>query len=167
MKFFMDRYGDEYPVSEIVRIHRAPPKPEGKPTFVTRYQTVDLRSGERVEVADYTVSEITTAPSMMVPAHPGTFILGGVEVEDTSPTDVWQTPVIAFAIGIDKDVTPWTVDGPNDGVTHPGPLLMPNGMVVELGDRCHRSIDEWFAERQAELKRDKEAKSVPATGTAD
>jgi hypothetical protein len=165
MKFFADRFGDEYPVSEIVRIARVLGERGDKPPYKTRYQTVYLRDGERVEVAEYTVEEITNAPVHMIPAPAGTFLLGGFDVTDTSPDEIFQTPVIAFGIGGDGIVKPWTVDGPDDGVSNPGPLLMPNGMVIEQAMCCYPTLKDWFDDKHAEKVR--AASASPAPGTAD
>lgn len=152
MQFFTDRYGDQYPVSGIRRIARIQEKREPEPPYSTRYQTITMDDGEQVYVAEWTVEEITKAPVAVLPAQPGTFLLGGVEAEDESADAIWQTPVIAWGVGIDNDVRPWTADGPDDGLSRPSPVLFATGLVVAQGDRSYRTLEDWFNEER-NLKR--------------
>ncbi|MGY2735200.1 hypothetical protein [Sphingomonas sp. UYP23] len=154
MAFFTDRYGYQYQVANVTRIARLNEARDPTKTAQLRYHQVMMSDGESIEVDEFTVDEITKAPIHIIPAIPGTFILGGIDDNDNDPSSVWQVPVIAWSFGQDNEVKPWTADGPDDGLSQPGPLLLPNGLVIEQGNRSYRSIEEWFEvekKHQAEL----------------
>jgi hypothetical protein len=153
MKFFQDRYGDQYPVSRIHRIVALQRLRDGESPHAVRYQTVYLDDERKVEVASADISEITSAPAYVIPAAPGTYMLGGVFSDYETPDDVWKSPVLAWGIGSDGDIKPWTVDGENDFLSHPGPILHPCGKVDEPHSTSYRNIGDWFSE---EIKRAQE-----------
>lgn len=165
MRFFKDRRGDCYSIADIKRIGRKMDLRDGDHA---RFHVVRMSDDAELAVAEYVIDEILRTPTTIVPAPPGTFLLGGVDITDTSPADVWQTPVVAFAISEDNMVTPWTADGPDDGDRQQHPILFENGMVVDQAIRSYRSIREWFDVQMEDARQSQNASSAAtAPGTAD
>lgn len=152
MDFFSTRHGDLHPVSRIRRIGPLPKRDKDKEAFEIRYRLVTMDDGDQVYASEFEIADILSQPAKIIPAAPGTFMLSGLVAGCETTADLWQTPIIAWGLAMDGTVKPWTVDGPDDGLSHPGPILMSNGMVQTPHDSNWRSLDDWFAEESERLR---------------
>ena len=159
MRFFTDRHGDQYPTARIKKIllNRTKRSPG---SVSLPCQTVVMEDDERLEVESWEVDRVVNAPTTVIPAQPGTYLLGGVDADDANVDDVWQTPIIAWSLGTESVPTPHTPDGADDGLSQSGTILFPNGMVVSPGNQCFRAIEDWFQEERAAAVRAAEAKAA-------
>lgn len=151
MQLFSDYRGAHYPVSRIRFISARTHEVEDGVSSL-KCHSVRLDEEDTVSVTRYELESILRGPRHIIPAEPGTFLLGGVEAIDQSVDEVWRSPIICYGIAPDGDVTPYTVDGPNDGLSEQRPILLPSGAVTMQAEREWKSIYHWFeAERNRKI----------------
>ena len=142
MQFFEDENGNLRPLSSIKLIRGEQQKPGAFQPPASGY-VVQLQDGSTCTIAPWEKARLERTPAMMLPAAPDTYLLSPPgNPGDESPAP-WRTPIIAWAITSDGEVDPFTAEGRNGGVTHPGPILFPNGMVMDPHDVSWRSEAEW------------------------
>lgn len=150
MQFFEDLRGCRRPVADIQLISAATKKVYLN-GFAEDVHGVVLADGRDCDIADWQMARLEQMPATMIPAEPGTYVLGlPSDLGDEEP-DPWHTPVIAWGITGDGTVEAYTADGRNDGLTDPRPILFPNGMVVEQHNQSWRSEADWLRDVRQQM----------------
>lgn len=141
--FFEDVEGRHFPVSMIARIGVGTMKKVQGKGVEQLVHPVTLSDDRVVEIGQYQAERLMRAPAHLIPAQPGTYMLfAGERRSDPVAT----APVLAWSPAWDGMLTPWTVNGADDGGTEPGAVRHPSGTVTDY-DQIWPSVAAWLDAR--------------------
>lgn len=162
MKFFIDKQGRYYPVSEIARISKYSGK---RDPLAYYYGDVEMKDGRTTLVSEYNIDEIVEDTGSLLSAQPGFSLLKFWydPGEDDETIYVSDDPVLGWKISDADGLQPITID--NEEYDHRCGILCPDGKVRNY-DTVWDDRAAWEAsmkhdaEQQAEAKRVAKAKKA-------
>lgn len=149
MKFFQDRLGRHYPVSEIARICEYEGKRERGALY---YDSVRMKDGLDLLVSSSVRKNLTERAGETIPAQPGFTLLKmwySPQYDDSAP-HVSDTPVLGWILSSAEGVLPVTID--EETYDDRCGILCPDGKVRTFDTRYDTQAD-WERDMIAEQDR--------------
>lgn len=152
MAFFQALDGSKYQLAQIVAIS---PRHEPRPGTGVAVGThvVTLQSGDEVEVSENRIADLMRTPVQAYPAEPGTYVL---TYDFDAPDAPMKWPVVGWAITMEGETAPITMNGVNEGLDGTPHVLLPTGQVTTY-DTMWDDLEQWKASQDPQRTRAPEA----------